>query len=259
MELTHENYFSVEANKEYMSVSQFKEFSKCQAKALSLMNGEYSTEEKAAFLEGHLFEAMVSGEEDLFFMQHPEILASRGPTKGEIKANFKDAIAAASKVKMQQFIMDKIKTCDKQVILTGEIEGIKVKCCLDLLDLKNQKIYELKCMKNFNDIWNKENRIYEPWYRSYNYVLQLAVYQEIVRQNYDIICDTHLIAATKESEPDIQCLEFDNELLKVELENFKSNIRLFDGIKKGTTPAERCEHCDFCKMTKKIISFEKIS
>lgn len=34
MLLTSENYFSIEADKEYMSVSQYKNFKTCEAKAL---------------------------------------------------------------------------------------------------------------------------------------------------------------------------------------------------------------------------------
>ena len=41
MILTRENYHSLEANKEYMGVSQVKTFIDCQARGLAEVKGEY--------------------------------------------------------------------------------------------------------------------------------------------------------------------------------------------------------------------------
>jgi hypothetical protein len=41
MILTNENYFSKEADMEYMSVSQFKAFEQCEAAALASVKGEW--------------------------------------------------------------------------------------------------------------------------------------------------------------------------------------------------------------------------
>ena len=48
MKLTHENYYSPEANQAYMSVSQFKAFDRCEAAALAELRGE-DPEELAAY------------------------------------------------------------------------------------------------------------------------------------------------------------------------------------------------------------------
>ena len=42
MNLTADNYFSAEANQQYMSVSQFKNFQKCESAALAEIKGEFS-------------------------------------------------------------------------------------------------------------------------------------------------------------------------------------------------------------------------
>ena len=257
-EITHENYFSKEMDLEYMSVSQYKEFAKCSSKAFAVLNSETSAEEKQAFLEGHLFETIIAGDIDLFMMQHPELVASRGATKGELKANFKKVVLAANKIKNQQFIMDIVNKCEKQVIMTGIINGIKVKCCADLLDKETGNIYDLKCMANFNDTWDKENKCYMPWYYYYGYVLQMAVYQEIARQNYGKLFNTHLIAATKEDEPDMDAIQFDNSLLEIELKEFSNNIVYYDKIKKGLEPVKACNTCDYCKAHKIITNFREV-
>ena len=48
--LTAENYFSPEMSKHYMSVSQYKDFLKCEAMAMAKINGEYQQEYTAALL-----------------------------------------------------------------------------------------------------------------------------------------------------------------------------------------------------------------
>jgi hypothetical protein len=39
MKITNENYFSIEANKEYLSVSQYKSFLSCEARTLANIKG----------------------------------------------------------------------------------------------------------------------------------------------------------------------------------------------------------------------------
>ena len=42
MELTKQNYFSVDANMEYMGATQFKDFMKCESEGLAKANGVIS-------------------------------------------------------------------------------------------------------------------------------------------------------------------------------------------------------------------------
>ena len=84
MQLNSENYFSPEAMHEYMSVSQFKAFDRCQAAAMAELTGEWTPEPKEAFNEGKMFEALICGEEEIFFMEHPEVISSQGKTMGNV-------------------------------------------------------------------------------------------------------------------------------------------------------------------------------
>ena len=257
MILTNENYFSKEANQEYMSVSQYKNFMQCEAKALhDIKIGEEN--ETDAFLEGKLFEAIVTGSGDLFIAKHPELISKTGKTVGQLKSNFKAVSISAEKFLSQDFFTDIINKCEKQVILTGEIEGVKVKCALDLFDKETNSIYDIKCMKDFNEQWNKKEKKYVPWYYTYNYVLQLAIYKEIVRQNYGDVEKAGLLAASKESSPDIEALTFSNELLNLELENFKLNVKKYNNIKCGLLKPSYCGECSYCKSIKTIKEFEVI-
>ena len=257
MILNRDNYFSVEADKEFMSVSQFKNFEKCEAKALNDIEKE-SQEDKQCFLEGQLFEALVSGDAKLFIAQHPELVSSRGTTAGQLKANFIKVANAAKKFNSQKFFADIVEKCEKQVILTGEICDVKVKCAIDLFDKKTNSIYDIKCMKDFKEQWNTEEKKYVPWYYAYGYVLQLAVYRELVRQNFGEPKELGLLSASKEDSPDIQALSFSSDLLDLELEKFKTYIKRYDKIKKGLLEPDSCKYCDYCKANKIIERFEVI-
>lgn len=258
MILNKENYFSKEADKEYMSVSQWKLFYECETKALATIEGQQDATFKDAFLEGQLFEELVSGDAKLFMAKHPELISTRGATAGQLKSEFKKVVNAAEKFNSQKFFTDIVSKCDKQVILTGEIKGIKIKCALDLFDKETNSIYYIKCMKDFKEQWNSEEKAYMPWYYTYGYVMQLAVYREIVRQNFGESKEIALLAASKEEQPDIQALSFSSELLDLELEKFKMYVLRYDKIKKGLLKPDKCNCCDYCKRIKNIQEFEVI-
>ena len=104
MLLTPESYFSVEADKEYISVSQFKNFRACESKALHDLSQPDTTKHEA-FLEGKLFEELVAGDPKLFMAQHPEMISSRGATAGQLKANYQKVLNAAEKFNSQKFFI----------------------------------------------------------------------------------------------------------------------------------------------------------
>lgn len=258
LQLTPQTYFSIEADKEYFSVSQYKNFKACSLKAMHDLEVPDETY-KESFLQGSLFEALVAGDSKLFIAQHPEMISTRGSTAGQLKSEFQRVVKAAEKFNSQEFFRSIINKCEKQVILTGEICGVPVKCCLDLFDRETNSIYDIKCMKDFNEQWSKEEKKYIPWYYAWGYVLQLAVYREIVKQNFGKEPkEIALLAATKEEIPDIQAIKFNTELLDIELIGFMHNIRLYDEIKKGIIKPTPCNCCSYCKTIKEIHEFEEV-
>ena len=78
------------------------------------------------------------------------------------------------------------------------------------------------------------------------------MYQEIVRQNTGEKLPFVLAAATKEKETDLQVISLDQAELDAAMEIVKANIARYAAIKAGTAEPKRCEHCDFCKFTKKL-------
>ena len=139
---------------------------------------------------------------------------------------------------------------EKQVIMTGEISGVPVKIKIDSL-LKN-KIVDRKIMRDFEDVYvfDKGGRV--PWFEAWDYPLQGAVYQEIVRQNTGKRLPFYLAAATKEKVPDIAIIQIAQEQLDEELEKFKRDAVYYNSVKQGLVKPDRCNHCDYCRETKVI-------
>ena len=100
--LTVQNYFSPDANCEYMSVSQFKSFRKCQAAAMAELNGQYQREQTTALLVGSYVDAWFSGEIGQFRMEHPEIFKR----DGTLKTDYEQAERIIARVQRDPMFME---------------------------------------------------------------------------------------------------------------------------------------------------------
>ena len=245
MNLTANNYYSREANMQYCSVSQIKAFMKCPAAALAELNGEYQREQTTALLVGSYVDAWFSGEMEQFTAEHPEIFKR----DGTLKAEYTQADQIISRVSKDEMFMEYMSG-DKQVIMTGEIEGVSVKIKCD--SLLPDKIVDLKIMRDFEPIYDPDVCSRVPFWVAWKYDLQAAVYQEIVYQNTGKRLPFFLAAATKEKVTDYNIYHLVQGDLDVALQTVKDNIVRFDAMKKGIIPADRCECCDYCRSTKKL-------
>ena len=79
--LTSKNYFSQNANKMYMSVSQYKDFAECEVLAMAKLNGEYVEKKSKALLIGSYIDAYFSNELDEFKAENPQIFKKDGTLK----------------------------------------------------------------------------------------------------------------------------------------------------------------------------------
>lgn len=244
MKLTKRNYFSRKANREFMSVSQFKAFSKCQASALAEINGKYEREKTTALLVGSYVDSYFEGTLKSFKNQNPEIFKK----DGTLKAEYLQAESIIERIKKDKLFMEYMSG-KKQVIMTGEISGVPVKIKID--SYLPDKIVDLKIMRDFEAVNDPEKgRI--PWFEAWGYDLQGAVYQEVVRQNTGLQLPFYLAAATKEKITDLDIVHISQESLDFALETFKRDVQLFDAVKKGIIEPERCEKCEYCKISKQL-------
>lgn len=241
MILNSDNYFSTEANQAYMSVSQFKQFMRCQAAALAEVRGEYEREKTTALLVGSYVDEALTGDLDRFKAENPEIFKK----DGTLKSDYAHADTMIERCRRDKMFMEYISG-EHQVIMTGTIAGIAVKVKIDCLH--PDKIVDLKTTKDFGTVFDDLGR--QTWFEAYNYPLQGAVYREVVRQNTGKTLPFLLAAVTKEKVPDIDILNISVDEMDRQLEVFKELAPHFDAIKAGIIEPDRCGHCDYCKMTK---------
>ena len=242
MILTAANYYSAEANRTYMSVSQFKAFSACQSSALAEINGEFVRESSPAQLVGSYVDSYFEGSLDQFRTEHPEIFKR----DGTLKAEYVQAEAIIKRIERDPLFVEYL-TGSKQTIMTGVINGVEVKIKADVFN--GDRIVDLKIMRDFEPVYVPDKgRV--PWFEGWGYDVQGAVYQEVVRQNTGKQLPFYLAAATKEKAPDIDIVHIQQKYLDFALESFAADVVMFDGIKKGFLESERCEKCDYCKNTK---------
>lgn len=242
--LSKTNYFSLKAQRQFMSVSQFKAFRDCEAAALANINGHYQTEKTTALLVGSYVDAYFEGSLPEFVKNNPEVFKR----DGTLKSDYSQAEYIIKRIESQP-LMTKLLSGSKQKIMLGEIMGVPIKIKID--SLRPNMIVDLKIMKDFNSIYVEEQgRV--PWFDAWGYDLQGAVYQEIVKQNTGKVLPFILVAATKEKEPDLAIIEIGQEYLDLELERFNEQVERYDAIKKGIISPVRCEHCDYCKKTKQV-------
>lgn len=242
MILTAGNYFSLEANREYMSVSQYKSFETCQEMAMAEIEGKWQRPMSTALLVGSYVDAHFEGTLDIFRAQHPEIIKK----DGNLKSEYQQADEIIGRLERDRLFMDYMSG-RKQVILSGEIAGVKIKIKVDVLH--PDKIVDLKIMRDFAPVWvDGVGRL--PWFEAWRYDLQGAVYQEIVRQATGQQLPFYLCAGTKEAVPDLDIIHIRQDVMDFELERFAGNVGTYAAIKQGLIPPERCGKCDWCKFTK---------
>ena len=252
MRITKNNYHE---EKEHLSSSFVKQFIKCEARAL--YERENGTEDKTCFKEGRLFECLLTDskkEKEKFVLGNPDMFSSTGKTKGQLKSNYRNVVAAVEAVKRQKFLMKIIRSSKKQKIFLGEINGVPMKIMCDLL-CEDGSIYDLKCMANFEDKYNVEKGCYEPWYECYLYNVQMYIYKEIAKQNGIDVKNVGLIAASKETVPSIYPVQFSDDYLEIAKSQTYLALERYKQIKAGEAEPLRCEHCEYCRSTQEVNEF----
>jgi hypothetical protein len=258
--LTESNYHSKEANEAYVSHSQYIDFCGttqkvgCEAYALAKIRGEIPEVTTKAMLVGSYVDAYFEGTLPTFAAQHPEIFSTRGATAGQLKAEYLQAEAMIERAVRDKVFMQYMAG-DKQVIMTGEIEGVPVRIKMDSFD--GNRITDLKTTRSITQTFyasdlNQRITFAEAW----GYDIQGALYREVVRQNTGTTFPFYLCAVDKskdsetgEYHPRIKVIEMPPRLMDEQLENIKHNIAKIQDLKQGLYEPIRCEVCDYCADT----------
>lgn len=246
MKLTEDNYFSKEAEAFYTGSTQIKNFLKCEAETMAKINGKWVEETSDALIQSSYIDEYFSGTLDKFKVEHPEIFTQ----KGELRANYKqldDIIAQAENdKKFMQYINGK-----HQVIMTGEIAGVPIKIKIDSFH-EGKVIVDLKAIKDLKPIWNEELKIKENFIDHYDYILQAALYQEIVRQNTGEKLRFVIAVLTKEKYSERALLKIPQELMDKKIAFLEEYLPHIKELKDGIIQPTECEKCDYYKSLAKV-------
>lgn len=250
--LTQDNYYSAEANKDYMSVSQFKDFigttahGSCEDVAFKKATGVISTPKTKALLVGSYVDSYFEGTLDEFKAENPEIFKKTGD-KG-LLADYKGAEEIISRIESDTLFANYMSG-DKQVIMTGNLFGVDWKIKMDSYH-PDDKIVDLKIMKDMKPIWSDEKRAKFDFIHYWGYDIQGAIYQKIVEINTGKKLPFYIACATKESPTDIEIIEITQPHLDAALAFVEENIEHVMNIKNKVIAPAKCGCCYYCKIGK---------
>ena len=247
MILTNDNYYSSEANQEYMSVSQYKDFQKCEAMALANLRGEWIRPQTTALLVGSYIDSWFEGTLEEFKATHPEIYR-KGRGDKVLKADFIQAEQIIEFVQKDPLFM-RYMSGQKQIIKTAEMFGTKWKIKMD--SYHPDKIVDLKVMRSMERIMGKS--FVEHW----GYDLQMAIYSAV--EGRDLA--TYLAVVTKQDPPDKEIISVPRWRRGELLEDVKRHMPRILAVKRGEIPPMRCGVCEYCRATKMLtepIDFEMV-
>ena len=247
MQLTSENYYSQKANREYMSVSQFKDFAgtygqlACEFTAIEKMEERWEKEKTTALLVGSYVDSYFEGTLKKFKADNPSLFKKDGGLKAEyVKAN--EIIA---RIERDEYFM-KFMSGQKQVIMTGELFGSKWKIKIDSF-IPDIAIVDLKVMTSITDLKWVRDLGYLDFVRYWGYDIQGAIYQEIVRQKTGKKLPFYIAGATKEKEPDIRIIHVTDNYLQEAMNVVEANMPRILRVKSGKEQPNKCELCDCCR------------
>ena len=271
--ITNENYYDIETDRTYCSASQYLNFCGrplfpgCEAREMARLNGLFVPETTKAMLIGSILDTLwelddMSIEEKVGFIadKFPECVSSRGATKGELKTEYKQAIQLYQRT-LKDELFCKFMSGEKQTIMTGDINGLPFKIKMDsfipgvcITDLKTTQDCSASFRKYVADSGNRETFI-----SGMAYDVQLAIYQEIVRQNTGDKLPCYIAAVDKKEHPVPRIIQLNQNMLDSALEVVKMHTDRINALKKGEEEPLRCEDCEWCRDTYecRVISSEE--
>ena len=232
IKLSQNNYYSVEADSQYFSGSQYKDFMKCEAMAMAKIRGEYKPAMTRAMLTGSFVDSYFEGTLDSFINEHPSVFTQ----KQELRSEFKKANEIIARIKQDDTFL-RFMSGEKQRIMTFELFGYLWKMKMDSY-LPGICITDLKVVQKFRTL---------PLWR---YDMQGAVYQKGVQLVTGELLPFYLAVATKEKVVDLDIFQITQPVLDVALMEIRQNIDHYARVKAGEEPPARCGVCDYCKSVK---------
>lgn len=244
--INKENYYTPEADLEAFSVSQYKLFKSCEAKALAKVKGEYRQADNDAFLLGKYVHSWSEGTLEEFKNENPALFSTRGATKGQLKSSFMVANKMIETLEKDSVCM-KFLEGEKEVLIQGELFGVKWRGMVDILNINKGFFADLKTTQGIYKKYSGFNFI-----ENYGYIEQMAVYRELIKQQFGKDLIPYIVAVTKEDIPDKAVIRIDKGYTDSKLQEMEFYVERFQAIKDGKVDPVGCGSCDYCKSVNKV-------
>ena len=289
MILNDDNYYTVNADIEYMSCSQFQAFCECEAKELAILQGRWEDEPKEAFLVGNYFHSYFESEEahKKFCEEHADkifktknVTIARSTkerpaiTQTQITGKYAPFIQADKMIETVQ--NDKLmKTFidldgENEKIITGNLFNVKWRGKLDKYCKDMRIIIDYKTVANiWETSYNPITKQRETFVEKYGYIMRAAVYSILEMQTYFnvsfeeaykmLLSDSGdlpefiLLCVSKQDVPDKEVLRLNHTQEYIRsLDYVREKMHRIQTVKEGRTAPKRCGVCEYCRATKQL-------
>lgn len=266
MLLTADNYYTPEADKEYLSCSQYEDFLSCEAAAMAKLQGRYTRKKSDAFLVGNYFHSYFEGAEahEAFCQANfdniykTKVTKARGLEVTGKYAPFEQAdrmIATAEAEPKIKRVID--LPGENERIMTGMLfDQVPWKIRLDKYIPSQNLIIDWKTVANIWELqWNNEIYGKVSFVENFRYLMRAAVYMEIEKQVSGRKTDPAflLVCISKQDPPDKEIVALnDRQRLDLELEKVYAHLQRIMRVKSGEARPSRCGYCEYCRGTKKL-------
>jgi len=243
------NYFSLEADNQYMSCSLLDMFLSCESKTMNYLKGTYSrSTSSTALIVGNYVHAWAEGTLEKYKEKYKSEIFTN---KGTLRSDFIVAENMIRTVEQDEFCMFMLEG-ESEVTFTGELFGEKWKIRVDKWQKEKNRIIDLKTTKSIHEkTWVDGQKL--SFIDVYHYQRRAAVYSEIVKQHTGKLPSFYIVAVSKEAIPDKAIINLtDEERWQQEIYDVGVKMDRIKLVKAGKVEPVRCETCDYCRQTKKV-------
>jgi hypothetical protein len=186
-----------------------------------------------------------------FKKENPTIYSSRGATKGQLKAEYQTANIMTNSLENDENCM-KFLDGEKEVIIQGELFGIKWRGMVDVLNLEKGFFSDLKTTQGIHKKYGGLTFI-----EQYGYIEQMAIYRELIKQQFGKDLIPYIVAIEKNNNPLKAIIKVDERYTSPKLEEIEFNIVRIKNVKQGIEQPIGCGECDYCRKVSKVTQIQQ--
>lgn len=256
LNLTNDDvYYGNEANWQYMSVSQYKDFIKCEAAALAKLKGDWEPiSDPQALLVGNYVHSYFESKEahERFKQANGEKLHKKN---GDLYKAFEIAEQMIERVEREPFFHF-LWQGEKEVPITGELFGVEWKGKIDLLNVEKGYFVDLKTSRGFDvRYWDTDRNRYVSFVEGFGYTIQMAIYEHLLEMKYGKPFEGFIFAVSKETPSNVEAINIEQPEKDFDMGLVEQRINRVEQVKTGQIEPTMCGKCEYCRGHKKLEGF----